>query len=313
MRRIRYIILLAGLLPCVTSHAEELLATAAVPPQVCYRDFIHDRKVTLQGVIHTTSVDLHEPVVEKLFNQVSVVMFENTSLFPDDGIFKKLETFPDEYRKVVRLNRVVDEKHIPRLSKLFNIALTRDSPVFISTISNFVASIIVKRLQNDGLVAQSITNPWKNLIGASNVEAVAYAYARQHQIPVRDLESVGESSGLPEIYEIKDQVDRTMECIDDAKCLQDWNARRLSIADHISSPIKSYDDTYRVVMNSHDTLRITLAPRNQRMFKKMMSFLQDGAHALVIVGAAHIGGPSGLGAKLAYEKFIRTPCDKLLL
>jgi len=248
--------------------------------------------------------------MENLIDNSNLVFFENTEVLPKDGIFRIKMAFPEEAKQPVRLDRFVEPQDMPKLSQLFGTSYSPETSIPLAAVCIFVDSILARKLVQTAESNDSYKgNPFSQVIGSHNVESASYAYALANKVQVRDLETVSEMFGVPEFPAIKKEIGRVIECAQSNACMQEYKAHfDKRIAYFFTDTESSYDNMYQISVNDPGTMRATLIPRNERMAYRLLTLLPKEKKALVIVGAAHIGGPDGLAAKLESANFVKVKC-----
>lgn len=278
---------------------------------ICYKDRLNKREVVLIGVNHFHRYRPHaDGVVEKLIDASDLVYFENSEVLPKDGVFTPKMAFPEEAKQTIRLDRFVEMQDIPRLSQLFGMSYLPETSIPPGAVVTFVESILAKQLvQAAGSNDSYKRNPFIQVIGSYNVESASYAYALANKVQVRDLETVSETFAAPEFHAIKKEVGRVIECAQSDVCMQEYKAYTdKRIAYYATDAESSYDYMYQISVGTPGAMRATIVQRNERMAQRLLTSLPNEKKALVIVGAAHVGGPTGLASKLESAKFIKVKC-----
>lgn len=124
-----------------------------------------------------------------------------------------------------------------------------------------------------------------------------------------DLESVTEMFGIPEFPAIKREIGSLVECTKNDVCMQEFKTHaEKRMAYYFTDTDSSYDYVHQLAVNVPGLARATMIPRNERMAQRLLTSLPKEKKALVIVGAAHIGGPTGLASQLESAKFVKVKC-----
>lgn len=300
-----HLILLISLLLSSSAFAERMYAP------ICLQERQSKREVTLLGVNHLQKYQPHpNGPIEKLVDKSNFVFFENTALLPTNGVFRSTMTLPAEIYQPVRLERFVHAKDIARLSRLFGTAHTPGTLVPLAYINTFIEAILGTKLgeltgsdDDRGSLGSQMTD-------ARNIESAAYAYASANKIAARDLETVSQMFGLMELAEFKKEIRSILACTQNKACMLAFKAHtEKRFAYFFMDTESSYDTAYQLATIAHGFSRVTLDPRNERMVQRLLTSIPREKSALVVVGAAHIGGPNGLAAKLESAKFTRVKCQ----
>lgn len=268
--------------------------------------------ITLLGVAHD---HIYKPsrngIIEKLIARSNLVLIENTEVLPINGIFSKEKKEINLNAKPFRLAEILDAKGIVELSKLFGVDMSPDLPIGGRLLLQLPDGIMAKKLLVMGHEIQR--NEIERVIGQSNMESAAYSLAYSRKIATDSIESASDlyASSTSSLASLKSEIRVALECTKSVVCMDDFRKVQALQYEYLASGTKrSYDDYYQLLMKIPSFARYSLPQRNIQQFKKIKSFLTDGIHALVIVGAAHVGGPIGLAAKFENAGFVSTKCPE---
>lgn len=293
---------------CLTLSSSAFSEQMYMP--ICYRNNASKSEIILLGTNHFLRYQPRpDGPVERMIEKSNLVLFENTEFLPKDGIFGEKMELPEDAKRPIRLDSIFEDKDIPEISKILGVKVPLDMQVPRSFVGIFIDSILNKKLQAIYGKEMSLVDRSAPLTGAYNTESAAYVYAHTKQVRVESLESVDEILGIPELKVLKSEVGALIECAKTEACVEKYKANYALIREQISGDSKySYDDLSQTLLKMPGFARTTTMARNERMFKRMMSLLLRVKRALVLVGAAHIGGPVGLAEKLEAAKFEKVTC-----
>lgn len=276
---------------------------------LCYRN--KTQTLYLLGVHHADIyVPDHDGWLRHEVSRANLVLLENVEVLPEDGKFgsKKKRLLLDN-DKAFKLSEVLDNGATVELSQLFGIPLTPETAFPGSLVAKLPDAILGKKIQLISGTQQPPADPFKELNGHLSLESAAYSFALSEGKAVYGLESVNgfHHALLAPFEELKAEIRAALACTRDDQCLQDFMASETYFSD--GSP-RSYDEVYRAVVRIPSSLRYSLESRNRYQFTSITANLKPDTRALIVVGAAHIGGPIGLAAKFENAGFVRTKCPE---
>jgi len=274
--------------------------------------------------------------LERAIEKSTLVLLENTETLPRDGrivpekeepAIKPAQLFlnppPDSTsatasaslqdhahrpnrNTLYRLSELVDRQAVDALSKLFGVDISPDAVLRGDRLAQLPDIIIAKKLEIKGFPK---TDLFAQISGNYNAESMAYSFAQDTGVPVHGIESTDEryESALSAFDALKDEIKAALECTEMMLCPERYHGLR---AINAQGGVESTETAYGKVMQSPGFSRYTLPERNERQFKKIVSFLRAGTKAQVIVNEERVGGPAGLTAKFEKEGFVRAQCTE---
>lgn len=279
-------------------------------PPLCYVDTARTKEVILLGTTHFLRYQPRENGrLERMIQKSNLVLFETTAFFPADGVFEKDIVLPEEARTPVRLDSLMEPEDIQEVSKILGVKLSAATLLPQSLVAAFVDAVMNKTLVSIYGKEMSAAHLADRIYGGFNTESAAFVYALSRKTQVHALETNSEALGVPEFKTIRNEIRGLIACSKESACIREYERNSEVLRKHLyPSSIFSYDEVHDALMRLPGFARVSAIARNKRMSDKMITFLSSGTRALIIVGTAHVGGRTGLAAKLESEKFDKVKC-----
>jgi len=149
---------------------------------------------------------------------------------------------------------------------------------------------------------------WKNLL---SLEKSIKRKFTSRKLSINEIEGAESYSKTMREFALVDYdalVNAAIDCAEKSACMKNWEKTNSEIMDGNFGE-GGYDEFYRRFHIYPSLGTRTLPARNAVMHKNIVNLLGNSSSTLVIVGAAHVGGPSGLLNLLNGDGFMPVQCN----